>query len=57
MKNDTQQGFTSFKDLPGVDPAVESLLGQGQRRQDESHLPKKNVHARRMSMNGPRNAW
>ena len=29
-----------MKDLPGVDPAVESLLGQGQRRQVESHLPK-----------------
>jgi len=40
MKNDKQQGFTSFQDLPGVDPAVESLLGQGQRRQVESHLPK-----------------
>jgi hypothetical protein len=40
MKNDAQQGFTAFNDLPGVDPAVESLLGQGQRRQVESHLPK-----------------
>jgi hypothetical protein len=40
MKKDTQQGFTSFNDLPGVDSAVESLLGQGQRRQEESHLPK-----------------
>jgi hypothetical protein len=40
MKNDAQQGFTGFNDLPGVDPAVESLLGQGQRRQVESHLPK-----------------
>ena len=40
MKNATQQGFTSFEDLPGVDPAVELLLGQGQRRQVESHLPK-----------------
>ena len=26
--------------LPGVDPAVESLLGQGQRRQDEARLPR-----------------
>ena len=40
MKNATQQGFTSFEDLPGVDPAVELLIGQGQRRQVESHLPK-----------------
>jgi len=40
MKNDSQKGFTVFDDLPGVDPAVESLLGQGQRRQIESHLPK-----------------
>ena len=39
MKNDSQKGFTVFDDLPGVDPAVESLLGQGQRRQIESHLP------------------
>ena len=40
MKNDTSKGFTSFDDLSGVDPAVESLLGQGQRRQVEAHLPK-----------------
>lgn len=40
MKDASQQGFTSFEELPGVDPAVESLLGQGQRRQVESHLPK-----------------
>ena len=40
MKNAAQQGFTSFEGLPGVDPAVESLIGQGQRRQVESHLPK-----------------
>ena len=39
MKNDTH-GLTSFESLPGMDPAVESLLGQGQRRQIESHLPK-----------------
>lgn len=40
MKNAVQQGFTGFDNLPAVDPAVESLLGQGQRRQVESHLPK-----------------
>jgi macrodomain Ter protein organizer (MatP/YcbG family) len=40
VKNATQQGLTGFDDLPGVDPAVESLLGQGQRRQVEAHLPK-----------------
>jgi hypothetical protein len=40
MKNAAQQGFTSFEDMPGVDPAVESLIGQGQRRQVDSHLPK-----------------
>ncbi len=40
MKNAAQQGFTGFNDLPGVDPAVESLLGQGQRRQAEAHLPR-----------------
>ena len=40
MKKDAQQSFTRFNDLPGVDPAVESLLGQGQRRQVEAHLPK-----------------
>jgi hypothetical protein len=39
MKNDVK-GLTSFDDLPGVDPAVESLLGQGQRRQDEARLPR-----------------
>ena len=40
MKNASQQGLTGFDDLPAVDPAVESLLGQGQRRQVEAHLPK-----------------
>jgi hypothetical protein len=39
MKNDTD-GFTSFDNLPGIDPAVESLLDQGQRRKDESRLPR-----------------
>jgi hypothetical protein len=39
MKNDTN-GFTIFDKFPGIDPAVESLLGQGQRRQDEAHLPR-----------------
>jgi len=39
MNNDTD-GFTSFDNLPGIDPAVESLLGQGQRRQDEARLPR-----------------
>jgi hypothetical protein len=41
MKNDAQKSLTGFDNLPGVDPAVESLLGQGQRRQMESHLPQK----------------
>ena len=40
MKNNTTKGMTSFTDLSVVDPAVESLLGQGQRRQDEARLPR-----------------
>jgi len=40
MNKASQKGFTGFDDLTGVDPAVVSLLGQGQRRQVESHLPK-----------------
>jgi hypothetical protein len=40
MKNDTSKGMTSFTDLSVIDPAVESLLGQGQRRQDEARLPR-----------------
>jgi predicted HicB family RNase H-like nuclease len=40
MKNTNKQGFTGFDDLSVVDPAVESLLNQGQRRNVESHLPK-----------------
>ncbi len=40
MKNTEQEGFTSFDDLARIDPAVESLLGQGERRQVESHLSK-----------------
>ena len=39
MKTEDQKGFTVFDNLPNMDPAVESLLGQGQRRQTESHLP------------------
>ena len=41
MNKASQEGFTGFDDLTGVDPAVDSLLGQGQRRQVESHLPQK----------------
>ncbi len=40
MKNTNKQSFTGFDDLLGVDPAVESLLDQGQRRNIESHMPK-----------------
>jgi predicted HicB family RNase H-like nuclease len=32
--------LTSFGNLPTADPAVESLLGQGERRQAEARLPK-----------------
>jgi hypothetical protein len=39
MKNDTS-GFTIFDNISGIDPAVESLIGQGQRRQDEARLPR-----------------
>jgi len=39
MKNEAK-GLTNFDILSGVDPAVESLLGQVQRRQAEAHLPK-----------------
>ena len=38
--NRNQQGLTSFDDVPGIDPAVETLIGQGQRRQSDSRLPK-----------------
>jgi len=54
MKNDSQKGFTVFDDLPGVDPAVESLLGQGQRRQIESHLPKNERSQKKKSVNAPK---
>ena len=40
MKNEIPKGMTNFDNLPGVDPAVKSLLGQVQRRQAEAHLPK-----------------
>jgi hypothetical protein len=39
MKNN-MNGLTSFDNLPGIDPAVESLLGQVHHRQVEAHLPK-----------------
>lgn len=38
MNKNMQNSFTRFEDLPEIDPAVESLLGQGQRRQMEAHL-------------------
>ncbi len=47
MKNTDKEGFTGFDDLSGVDPAVESLLNQGQRRNIESHLPKNTRSQRR----------
>ena len=34
------QGLTAFGNLPTADPAVESLLGQGERRQAEARLPR-----------------
>ena len=40
MNKNMQNSFTRFEDLPEIDPAVESLLWQGQRRQMEAHLPK-----------------
>jgi predicted HicB family RNase H-like nuclease len=40
MNYNKEQSFTGFDDLSRVDPAVESLLDQGQRRNIESHLPK-----------------
>jgi hypothetical protein len=40
MKNDPSTGMTQFTNLPSVDPAVESLLGQGQRRQEDARLPR-----------------
>jgi macrodomain Ter protein organizer (MatP/YcbG family) len=39
MKNN-MNGLTSFDNLPGIDPAVGSLLGQVQHRQVEAHLPR-----------------
>ncbi len=38
--NNNAIGLTNFDQLPDVDPAVETLLGQVQRRQVESRLPK-----------------
>ena len=38
MKQDARNGFTSFDELPTIDPAVDSILGQGERRQFESRL-------------------
>ncbi len=37
---DNAEGLTNFNNFPGIDPAVQSLLGQVQRRQVEAHLPK-----------------
>jgi hypothetical protein len=39
MKNN-MNGLTSFDNLPRIDPAVESLLGQVQHWQVEAHLPR-----------------
>lgn len=41
MKTGTPKYFTTFDDLPGADPAVESLIDQGERRRIEAHLPPK----------------
>jgi macrodomain Ter protein organizer (MatP/YcbG family) len=46
MKNNSSKGMTSFDDLPVIDPAVDSILGEVQRRQVEARLPK-NERSRR----------
>jgi macrodomain Ter protein organizer (MatP/YcbG family) len=46
MKSDPSKGMTSFDDLPVIDPAVDSILGEVQRRQMEARLPK-NERSRR----------
>lgn len=40
MSENFPQGLTAFGDLRNIDPAVDSLLGQGERRQQEARLPK-----------------
>ena len=40
MKDVNQKSLTYFDLLPGIDPTVDSLLGQSERRQAEAHLPR-----------------
>jgi hypothetical protein len=40
MKTELSKGMTSFDGLPGIDPAVDSILGDVQRRHVEARLPK-----------------
>jgi hypothetical protein len=53
MSADKEEGLTDFRDLGGLDPAVESVLSEGQKRRREAQLPlserKKKVRQRRKS--------
>ena len=40
MNKENQDGFTNFGDLSELDPAVDTLISQGDRRQVEARLPK-----------------
>lgn len=41
MSKNQPNGLTSFGDLGGIDPAVDSLITQGERRQADAHLSTK----------------
>jgi len=41
MSKEQQNGLTVFGDLGGIDPAVDSLIAQSERRQADAHLSTK----------------
>ncbi len=41
MSKNQPNGLTNFGDLGGIDPAVDSLITQGERRQADAHLSTK----------------
>ena len=41
MSKNQQNGLTDFGDLGGIDPTVDSLIAQGERRQADAHLSTK----------------
>lgn len=53
MNSKEESGMTSFTGLGSLDPVVDLLIDQGDRRQTGAHLPKVERTRKRKSANAP----